>query len=105
MVYRPRGMIVVVHLLERRFFGGKHMRSIKIVFAHHEVTLTDVAGLLRQSNATFEEITLYPLEEEETDQLKIILNKATTNDNILAAMELIRRLPGIREIELISTKQ
>ncbi|MET6999032.1 MgtC/SapB family protein [Chitinophaga defluvii] len=91
--------------LERKFFGGKNMRSIRIVFAHHEVTLTAVAGLLRQSNATFEEITLYPLEDEETDQLKVILNKATTNDNILAAMEQIRRLPGIREIELISTKQ
>jgi putative Mg2+ transporter-C (MgtC) family protein len=91
--------------LERRYFGGKNMRSINIVFAHHEVTLTDVAVLLRQSNANFDEITLYPLEDEETDQLKIIVNKVTTNDSILAAMELIRHLPGIREIELTSTKQ
>jgi putative Mg2+ transporter-C (MgtC) family protein len=84
--------------LERKYLSGKKTRGIRIGFLHAGMTLAGVAQLLEEHGVGFEEMTLHPLEREDMDELKVVVNKGVDNGSMVGVMDALRKVEGVVEV-------
>jgi putative Mg2+ transporter-C (MgtC) family protein len=88
-----------VKQIEIKFFSNdKKDLSIRIFYQHDTLSLKDVSQLLEQHEVAFGEVTLLKREKAHTDELEIVLNKSSKHHQIMAAIDALKQLDGVQEV-------
>lgn len=88
-----------VKKIENKFISNdKKDLSIRIGFQHATLSITAVTELLQQHGVPFGEITLLQREKARTDELEIVLDKSANQQKIVAAIDQLKQLDGVQEV-------
>ncbi|HEY1165743.1 MAG TPA: MgtC/SapB family protein [Chitinophaga sp.] len=92
-------VLIGVKKIETRFFSNdKKDLSIRIHFQHAALSVKTVSQLLEEHGVPLGEITLIQHEKERADELEIVLSKSAEQKKIMAAIDELRALDGILQV-------
>ena len=95
-------ILAVLKPLETKFFNKNKAGGISMVLERKMISLEHIQDVLKSHGIKYSEIKLSPSLEEDLDEIKISLQKNTVNkDNSLILMEDLRKVKGVREVNLI----
>jgi putative Mg2+ transporter-C (MgtC) family protein len=97
-------ILAAIKPLERRFFNKNKFNGIRMTLERRQVSLLSIEDVLAVYKLKYNQINIAPAFEENTDEIKIVLQKqATKNAGLLSVIEDLRKINGVREVELTLT--
>lgn len=95
-------ILALIKPLETRFINKEKFSGFKMVLERKLVSLQDIEEVLKNSDVKYKEISLVPAFEEDLDEIKISLERvAFKKQDPLVIVEALRKLKGVREINLL----
>jgi len=95
-------ILIAVKKIEHKFYGNdKKDLSVRIHFEHAALSLKTVSQLLEEHGLPPGEITLTH-HEKAADELEIVLDKSADKKKIMAAIDQLRTLEGIQQVNFAS---
>jgi putative Mg2+ transporter-C (MgtC) family protein len=95
-------ILAAIKPLETRFLGKYKYNGIKLIVERKQASLMTIEDVLTEKKLKYNQINIAPAFEEDTDEIKITLQKQTTkNVSLMALVEDLRKIKGVREVELM----
>jgi len=95
-------ILAAIRPLETRYLGKYKNNGLKMIVERKQISLTDIEDVLTEQNLKYNQINIAPAFEEDTDEIKITLQKQSTkNISLLSVVEDLRRVKGVREVEMM----
>jgi uncharacterized membrane protein YhiD involved in acid resistance len=92
-------ILIGVKKIETRFFSNdKKDLCVRINFLHAALSLKTVSQLLEEHGVPLGEITLTQHEKAAADELEIVLDKSADRKKIMAAIDELKTLEGVQEV-------
>jgi putative Mg2+ transporter-C (MgtC) family protein len=93
-------ILAVIKPVERRFFEPRKVQKLRIVSVQADASLEQIAVTIKKAGVQYTEITLHAGMQPGTDEILVRCSTASSREKILQAMDLLRKVPGIKEIDL-----
>ncbi|HVW97931.1 MAG TPA: MgtC/SapB family protein [Mucilaginibacter sp.] len=95
-------ILAILKPLEKKFFSEKKFDGLKLVIEREQADLDRIEDILIAKKIRFNQISIAPAFEEDTDEVSIGFPKLSEkNKGMFSVVEELRRLKGVREVELV----
>jgi putative Mg2+ transporter-C (MgtC) family protein len=95
-------ILAAIKPLERRFLSKRRYNGIRMILERKQVKLTAIEDVLSENQLKYTQINIAPAFEEDTDEIKISLQRQINKKvSLLEIIEELRKIKGVREVELM----
>lgn len=95
-------ILALIKPLESRFINKDKFKGFTIRLERKVVSLQDIEDALRENKISYRQISVSPAFEEDLDEMRISLEKSAFKTiEPMAMIETLRKLKGVREVNLL----
>jgi putative Mg2+ transporter-C (MgtC) family protein len=92
-------ILALLKPIETRFFNKNKFNGVTMVLEKKQVNLESIEAVLKTHKIKYTQINLSPSLEEDLDEIKINVQKLSTDkNNLLVIIEDLRKIKGVREV-------
>jgi putative Mg2+ transporter-C (MgtC) family protein len=95
-------ILAAIRPLETRYLGKGRFNGIRMTVERKQVSLVAIEDVLTEKQLKYNQINIASAFEEDTDEIKISLQKQSSKKTgLMSVVEDLRKIKGVREVELM----